>query len=134
MQSDYGNSSKSNGWSIEEACPEEIQVHADKYDSFTKSSIIDQEIFSLLRRVADCLPSVVMISYRADMDMLAHCRAMAAFCRQHAQFENEDASFWIEEAKEWDNLMVEYSIRQSPVRTGQTGKGDDPFMKASHAS
>jgi hypothetical protein len=54
-----------------------------------------------------------MISEWADMDMLAHCCAMAAFCRQRAQFENENASFWIEEAEEWDNLIAQSSIRQS---------------------
>jgi hypothetical protein len=67
------------------------------------------------------------------MDMLAHCRAMAAFCRQHAEFE-KNTSFWIEEAKEWDNLIVQYSTRQSPIRTGQTDKANDPFTTASHAS
>jgi hypothetical protein len=48
----------------------------------------------------------------ADMNMIAHCRAMAAVCRQHAQFENENTSFWLEEAEEWGNLIAQYSIPQ----------------------
>jgi hypothetical protein len=58
-----------------------------------------------------------------EMDMLAHCRAMAAFCRQRAKLENENDAFWIGEAKEWDKLISEYATLQPQIRTGQTAPG-----------
>jgi hypothetical protein len=58
-----------------------------------------------------------------EMDMLAHCRAMAAFCRQRANFEDENDAFWIGEAKEWDKLIFEYATLQPQIRTGQTAPG-----------
>jgi hypothetical protein len=64
------------------------------------------------------------------MNMIAHSRAMSAFCRQRAQFENEDASFWIEEAEEWENLIAQYSIRQSPSVPSQSCRSCVHFMQS----